>query len=374
MDRVTLHSKRHRLDQRRPSAPARFFDRNLRLAIHGEDVGTVDDDSLEAVGRCAVSEVLNCMAEVRRGRVGPLVVVDHEHDGQTAHTGEVHSLVGVTPGRSAFPTPRDRNARLLANPKGETHSDRDGKHRRQVTDHRVQTQARVADMDVAVAPPGRPVGATHVLREDPPRLDATRDVHAHVPLQGTADIVRAHCACNADGRSLVAATRVERTGDLPLLIEDVTPFLDPSRGQHAAIHPEQVLAIETDLVRFPKRADGLRFPYCHGSPSAGVGRHSTSPFGGRLMRPARWCRLPSDRWRANGRSATGSRRNAARRSATGSRSASTVASPCGTSSSPSRRCRLRVRAARARCDTFARPAGRVSRRRSSSSARSAVRR
>ena len=173
----------------------------------------------------------------------------------------------VAAGGSALAAPGDRDAALLADPEGEAHADGDREHRRQMADHRVQPEARVADVDVPVATLRRPVGATHVLREDAPRLDAARDVHAHVALQRAADVVGAHRGRDADGRGLVAATRVERAGDLPLLVEDVPALLDPPRRQHVPVDAEQVLAIETDVVHFLKRADGLRFPYCHGFPS-----------------------------------------------------------------------------------------------------------
>src|SRR5213592_4735797 len=49
------------------------------------------------------------------------------------------------------------------------------------------------------------VGPAHVLREDPPRLDAARDVHAHVAVQRRSDVVGAHRRRDPDGRRLVAA-------------------------------------------------------------------------------------------------------------------------------------------------------------------------
>ena len=186
---VALHPERQRLDQRRAAALARLLDRALRLAVDGEHVGAVDDDALEPVAGGAVGEVLDRVPEVGRRRVRPLVVVDHEHDRQPAHAGEVHALVRVAAGGGALAAPGDRDAALLADPEREPHADRDGEHRRQVAHHRVQPEPGVADVDVPVAAVGRAVGAAHVLREDPPRLDAARDVHAHVALQRAADVV-----------------------------------------------------------------------------------------------------------------------------------------------------------------------------------------
>ena len=149
-----------------------------------------------------------------------------------------------------------------------------------MADHRMEPEPGIADVDVAVAPVGGAVGASHVLREDAPRLDAAGDVDAHVALQRAADVVRAHRAPDSDGRRLVAAARVERAGDLALLVEDVPTLLDPARGQHAAIHAEQVLAVEAYLVHFLKRADRLCLSYCHWHP-LGPWSGNTLPSGGR---------------------------------------------------------------------------------------------
>ena len=57
--RVALHAQGQALDERRPAALARLLDRTARLAVDGEDVGAVDDDPFEAVGRGAVGDVLD---------------------------------------------------------------------------------------------------------------------------------------------------------------------------------------------------------------------------------------------------------------------------------------------------------------------------
>ncbi len=262
MHRMTLHAQRHRLDQRRAATLAGLLDRPLRLPVHGEHVGSVDDDAVEAVGSGAIGEMLDGVLEVARGGVRPLVVVDHEDDRQPADAGEVHALVRVATGRRSLAAPGDRDALLLADAKREGHAHGNGQHRGQVADHGVQPHARVGEVDVAVAPSGRPVGAAHVLREHTPRLDATRDVDSHVALQRCADVGGAHRGGDADRRRLVAASRVERAGDLALLVEDVAALLDPARDQHVAIDAEEILADEAGLLHLLERADGLRFPDC----------------------------------------------------------------------------------------------------------------
>jgi hypothetical protein len=128
-----------------------------------------------------------------------------------------------------------------------------------VAHHRDQAEALVGHVHVAVAPVCRPVLASHVLREDPPRLDAARDVHAHVAVQRRADVFIAHRRRDADRRRLVAAAGVERAGDLPLPVEDVAALLHATRGQHVAVDPEQVLAIEAPLLHVLKRAAWLGY-------------------------------------------------------------------------------------------------------------------
>ena len=263
MDGVALHPQGDRLDQRRAAALARLLDRVLRLAVDGEHVGAVDDDALEAVGGGAVGEVLDRVLEMGRRRVGPLVVVDHEDDGQAADAGEVHPLVRVTARRRALAAPGDRDAGVLADAERERHPHGDGQHRGQVADLRVEAEVRVAEVDVPVASARRPVHPAHVLGEDPPRLDAAGDVDAHVALERGADVVSAHRRRDADGRGLVAPARVERAGDLALPVEDVAALLDAARDQEVAVDAEQILAVESCVPNLAERADGLRFSDCH---------------------------------------------------------------------------------------------------------------
>ena len=183
--------------------------------------------------------------------------------------------MGVAASGCALAAPRDRHAPLFADPKREGHSDRHGQHRGQVADHRVQPESFVTQVHVPVAPSRWAVDTTQVLRKDPPWLDPTRDVDAHVALQGSADVVRPHRRGNADSCRFVAAARVERADDLALLVEGVAALLDPARDQHVAVDAEQTLAVEACVLRFLKRADGLRLPYRHGIPSGRCSPHST---------------------------------------------------------------------------------------------------
>src|SRR5213082_295199 len=55
------------------------------------------------------------------------------------------------------------------------------------------------------------------------------------------DVDVVHRGRNADRGGFVPAPRVERAGDLALLVEDVAALLDPARDQHVAVDAEQVL-------------------------------------------------------------------------------------------------------------------------------------
>jgi hypothetical protein len=128
-----------------------------------------------------------------------------------------------------------------------------------VADHRDQPEARVGHVDVPVLAPRRPVDPAHVLREDPPGLDAACDVDAHVPVERRAHVVRPHRRRDAHGRRLVPASRVEGAGNLALLVEDVAALLDPARDQHVAVDRQQVLAVEPRLADLAQGADRLCF-------------------------------------------------------------------------------------------------------------------
>jgi hypothetical protein len=167
--------------------------------------------------------------------------------------------VSVAARGRALAEPGDRDALLLADSESERAADRNRQHRRQVADHREQAEVRVRHVHVAVPPARRPVLASHVLGEDPPRLDAARDVDPHVAVQRRADVVPAHRGRDSDRRRLVPAAGVERAGDLALLVEDVAALLDAARDQHVAVDRQQVLAVETCFADLVQGADRLGF-------------------------------------------------------------------------------------------------------------------
>ena len=96
-----------------------------------------------------------------------------------------------------------------------------------------------------------------------PRLDAAHDVNAHVAVERRSDVVRPHRRRDAHRRALVPAARVERAGDLPLLVEDVAALLDPARDEHVAVDPEEVLPVEPGVLDLLQRAHRLGFTYRH---------------------------------------------------------------------------------------------------------------
>ena len=225
---------------------------------------------------CARSAMCSTrVLEVRRCRVGPLVVVADEDHGQAAGAGEVHGLVAVAARGRALAEPADRDPALVADPERQSGAGRDRQHRREVADHRDQPQARVGQVDVPVPAARRPVGAPHVVGEDPPRLDAADDVDAHVAVQRRSDVVRPHRAADADCGRLVSAPRVEGAGDLALLVEDVPALLDAAGDQHAAVHAEQVLAVEARVLHLRQRADRLGFARDRHSGSLSCSRRRT---------------------------------------------------------------------------------------------------
>src|SRR4029078_9044396 len=127
----------------------------------------------------------------------------------------------------------------------------------------VEPEPRVAHVDVAVAAARGAVFAPHVLGEDAPRLDAARDVDAHVALQRRADVVPPHRRRHAHGGGLVPAPGVERSGDLPLLVQDVPALLDRTGDEHVAVHPEEVLAVAPRLLPLLQGLARLGLAYCH---------------------------------------------------------------------------------------------------------------
>ena len=157
--------------------------------------------------------------------------------------------------RGSFAEPADGDARLLPDPEGERGADRDREHRGQVADHRDHPELRVGHVDVAVPAVRRAVRAAHVLRKirhgSTPRLCGR-------PCRGAAACRRRPApiaVATPTARGLVAASRVERAGNLALAVEDVAALLDPARDEHVAVDAEQVLAVESSLSHLLERAD-----------------------------------------------------------------------------------------------------------------------
>src|SRR5216683_3275227 len=77
-----------------------------------------------------------------------------------------------------------------------------------------------------------------------PRRVSADDVHAQVAVERRADVVRPHRRRDADRGGLVPSPRVERPGDLALLVEDVAALLDPAREHHVPVDAEEVVPVE----------------------------------------------------------------------------------------------------------------------------------
>jgi len=101
------------------------------------------------------------------------------------------------------------------------------------------------------------------LGEDAPRLDAAGDVDAHVAVERRADVVRPHRGRDAHRGALVAASGVERAGNLPLAVEDVPALLDAARDEEVAVDLQQVFSVESRFLHLTQRADRLGLSHRH---------------------------------------------------------------------------------------------------------------
>ena len=111
--------------------------RSTALVGGGEDrldVVAVDRDALEPVGPRPLDRV-DGELELVRGRVGELVVLEHEDDRQLLHAGEVHRLVPLAVGGRALAEEGHRHPRLGAHLEGERQAGGDERHVGQHRDH-----------------------------------------------------------------------------------------------------------------------------------------------------------------------------------------------------------------------------------------------
>ena len=248
MHGMALHAQRHQLERRGPAAGARALDRRTRLAVDGEHVGAVDDDALEPVGGPARGQRGGGEVEVRRRRVRELVVVDHEHDREPPHAGEVHGLVRRAVGRRAVAEPAERNARLAADAERERGADGDRQDRGQVRRPREDADPgrHVLRAQVGVAAVRRPSDAAHVLAEHAPGLDAAVEVQAEVAVQRRRHVLGSHGRRDADGSRLVPLAGVERAGQLALLVEHVPSLVQPPREHQRVQDAHERIAIEPE--------------------------------------------------------------------------------------------------------------------------------
>ena len=269
---VALHAQRHQLECGGPAARARALDRRARLAVDGEHVGAVDDDALEPVRRPARGQRGGGEVEVRRRGVGELVVVDHEHDREPPHAGEVHRLVRRAVGRRAVAEPAERDARLTAHAERERGADGDRQDRGQVGRPREDADAGrdVLGAQVGVAAVGRPAHAAHVLAEHAPRLDAAVEVQAEVAVQRRRHVLGRHGRRHADRGRLVALAGVERPGQLALLVEHVPALVEAPREQQRMQDAQERVAVESERSRLLEPASGLRSPHARNRHAASV--------------------------------------------------------------------------------------------------------
>ena len=96
-----------------PAAAAGALDGGAGRLEHRLDVVAVDLDAGEPVGRGALDRV-DRELELVRGRVGELVVLEHEDDRQLVDAGEVHRLVPLAVGGRALAEVGHRDPRLAA--------------------------------------------------------------------------------------------------------------------------------------------------------------------------------------------------------------------------------------------------------------------
>src|SRR5262245_43406862 len=102
------------LDEARPLTVAGRGYGLLGGLPHGEDIVAVDLLAGEAGGDGLLRQGRARRLESERHRDRPLVVVDHEHDGQLLDAGEIHGLVDIALGGGAVAQQADGDARLSA--------------------------------------------------------------------------------------------------------------------------------------------------------------------------------------------------------------------------------------------------------------------
>ena len=275
-----MHPHRHRLQQRRALAGERALARDPRGLEHRLGVVAVDRHAREAVGRGPLDGVDGELL-VERRRVGVLVVLEHEDDGQLLHAGPVHGLVEVAPRRRAVAEPRDRAARLAAQLEGHRHPRGDEHHVGEHRDHPDAADAVVAEVDVAVAAARHAARAAQVLAEDAGRLHAAHEVRAEVAVQDAEPVLRAHREGGADAHGLLPEAVVEGARDLALAVEVHRALLDAPHEEHVAQERDAVVGRQVparvvgDLGR-PRRTGGLR-GHRAGRPRVGDTRGISAP-------------------------------------------------------------------------------------------------
>ena len=114
--------------------------------------------------------------------------IDEDHR-QLPDRREVHRLVEVAFARAAVADERRRDARLVAQLRGEAEAVGDRQHRRQMADHADDVVVEQAEMEGAIASAGEAAFLEQELAEQPLEVDAARREDAEVAVQRQDEVV-----------------------------------------------------------------------------------------------------------------------------------------------------------------------------------------
>jgi hypothetical protein len=257
VSRVAVAAQRRRLDRLRPLAGASPLDRVADRLVGQERVGAVD---ARAGQRPAPAHALR-HARVqhlarRRGRVGVLVVLEDEDRRHPQDAGEVQALVDVADAERALAEEGERHARLPPALEGERGTDADG---HEVAEHRHEREdvhLRLAEVHVAVAPPGRARAPAEEVAEHVGDRDAAGVVRRLLAVERQHDVVGAEREPRSRRDPFLSAAGVHRPRDPPLSVERHDPILGEPLQQHQVEQAQPYLARDARGIG-GRRGEGL---------------------------------------------------------------------------------------------------------------------
>ena len=229
--------------------------------VHRHHVVAVHDHARDAVGFGAVGEVGQARLQVVGGGVGPLVVLQHQHQRRALHGGEVQAFMKNAGGAATVADPGERDfvAAQIARAQPDASHDRNqiAQHR-DGRDHALLVQ--IAEVGGAVLAAGGRARLGGVLHQDVARAVAFDQHRAQVADHGRNPVALFERVGGADRGGFLPQRAIDSAHDLVLAEHDRQQVFQLAVELHPVVQLKMLLPAERQAT--PPIDPVQQFPSC----------------------------------------------------------------------------------------------------------------